>query len=327
MPKIESVSLACVLWGLTGCSQGPLAIGEAGAGQANGAGSGGSASHAAGADGRSGATRSDTTTSTGGKGGSADQNTGGQDTMPGTAGTSTEQGSGGTDDPRPDQGTGGKNIQLPDQSSGGSAGAPSDPSAGALSNPSQGGTVGSAGALSNPSQGGTVGSAGALSDPNTGGTASNAGGAAGAGGQTAVCEVALPLRCGDRLAHSTIVQGRPNQWYGYACTQRWESGRETIYAFVTEEDCQVEIRLVDLTEDLDLIMIKDCDPSPCGACQADSATMSNADECSSVPLDLQAHFVEKVNFDTLAGQAHVVVVDGYDYSEGTYTLEVDCVCG
>jgi hypothetical protein len=310
MRKIESVSLVCVLLGLTGCSQGPLAIGDGGAGQADGGGSGGSASSAAGADGRSGATTSDTTRNTGGTGGSADQNTGGQDTVPGdretggTGGTSAEQSSGGTDDPRPDQGTGGKNIQPPAQNAGGSAGAPTD-----------------------PNTGGTVGSAGAPTDPNTGGTFSNAGGAAGAGGETAVCEVALPLRCADRLAHSTIVQGRPNQWYGYACTQRWESGRETIYAFVTDQDCQVEMRLVDLTEDLDLILLKDCDPSPCGACQADSAGMSNAQECSSIPLDLQDHFVETIGFEALAGQARTVVVDGYDYSEGTYTLEVDCVCG
>ena len=116
---------------------------------------------------------------------------------------------------------------------------------------------------------------------------------------------------------------------GFDAYIRWRVDKEVRLqkAFVTDEDCQVETRLVDLTEDLDLIMIKDCDPSPCGACQADSATMSNADECSSIPLDLQDNFVEKVNFDTLAGQAHIVVVDGYDYSEGTYTLEVDCVCG
>ena len=137
----------------------------------------------------------------------------------------------------------------------------------------------------------------------------------------------MPLRCGDRLAHSTIVQGRAGQWHGYACTQRWESGREAIYAFVTDQDCRVEMRLVDLTEDLDLMLLKDCDPTACGACASDADSFANAEECSSIPLDLQDHFVETIDFDALAGQARTVVVDGYTYAEGTYTIEVDCVCG
>jgi hypothetical protein len=312
MRRREIASMACLLLGLGGCSQGPMAIGEGAAGQEEGGGSGGSASSAAGSDGRSGATSRDAGRNTGGTGGSADRNTGGQSTAPGdretggTGGTPADASTGGTTGGRPDQGTGGKHIQPPDLNAGGSAGTPADANTG-------GTAVGPAG-----------GGAGAPPDAVAG---SNAGGAAGAGGETRVCDVALPLRCGDRLSHSTIEEGRPNQWYGYACTQRWEGGRESIYAFVTDEDCQVEMRLVDLTVDLDLLLLAQCDPSPCGACQADSAAMSNAEECSSIPLDLQDGFVEQIDFDTLAGQARTVVVDGYDYDEGTYTLEVDCTCG
>src|SRR5689334_5825469 len=32
------------------------------------------------------------------------------------------------------------------------------------------------------------------------------------------CRNALPLRCGDRLTHSTVTEGQPDEWFGYACT-------------------------------------------------------------------------------------------------------------
>lgn len=84
--------------------------------------------------------------------------------------------------------------------------------------------------------------------------------------------MALPLRCGDRLAHSTTVQGQPNHWEGYTCTQRWESGRETVYRFSSEEDCTVDVRLVDLTTDLD-ILLAECDPGACDDCASNCTMM------------------------------------------------------
>jgi hypothetical protein len=135
----------------------------------------------------------------------------------------------------------------------------------------------------------------------------------------------LSLGCADRLSHSTTVQGRPNQWFGYACTQRWESGRETLYAFRSDQDCRVNVRLADLSTDLDLVLLSACDASSCSTCLSDPETVQNADVCASTPLDLQHG--ESISFDAAAGRSRIVVVDGYDYAEGTYTIEVDCVCG
>jgi hypothetical protein len=134
------------------------------------------------------------------------------------------------------------------------------------------------------------------------------------------------LRCADRLAHSTTVQGRPNTWGGYNCTARADSGRETLYAFRSDQDCQVEVRLVDLTTDLDLFLL-DCDPTLCGSCSWSPEGFAVPEICVSTPLDLQERQGgEMFAFDALAGQVHGVVVDGYAQSEGTYTIEVDCVC-
>lgn len=151
----------------------------------------------------------------------------------------------------------------------------------------------------------------------------SAGGAAGDGG--ASCAGTLSLGCGDRWSHSTTVQGRSNQWIGYACTQRWEGGREVIYEFRSAENCQIEARLADFSADLDLILLAPCEAASCSTCLSDTDALQNADECASTPLDIQQG--EAIRFNAVAGQSRFVVVDGYDYAEGSYTIEVDCVCG
>ena len=132
-----------------------------------------------------------------------------------------------------------------------------------------------------------------------------------AGRAASSCENPLPLQCGDLLNHSTLVQGRANVWSSYSHTQRWESGPETIYAFQATAACQVVVQLKNLTVDLDLFLMT--------SCQLGSDTMA-----SSTPLDLQT--IETVGFTTEAGQPYFVVVDGYNGSAGTYTLEVNCTC-
>lgn len=133
---------------------------------------------------------------------------------------------------------------------------------------------------------------------------------AGAAPQSA-CSASIPLRCGDRLSQSTIVDGHPNALGAYSCTARGHTGRETVYDFVTESSCAVEIRLSELDVDLDLFSLETCEPFAKG-------------ECSSTPLDLQDG--ERIAFTSVAGTSTFVAVDGYDGAEGTYTLEVDCTC-
>lgn len=126
------------------------------------------------------------------------------------------------------------------------------------------------------------------------------------------CAAPLPLRCGDRLAHSTLSQGRADRWQGYSCTQRYEGGREAIYAFETQTDCKVDLRLSGLSADLDLLVLSECSPWACRA-------------AASTPQDLQ-HGTEALSVESLAGVKYFVVVDGYGEEQGSYTLDVACAC-
>jgi hypothetical protein len=121
----------------------------------------------------------------------------------------------------------------------------------------------------------------------------------------------MPLRCGDQLSHSTLIQGRPNQWSGYGCTQRLESGPEVLYAFQANARYEVTVRLTNLQVDIDLLLLDACDSWVCMA-------------ASSTPLDLQ-HGAEAITFQAQAGRAYSLAVDGYDGASGEYTIAVDCV--
>jgi hypothetical protein len=126
------------------------------------------------------------------------------------------------------------------------------------------------------------------------------------------CRNALPLQCGDRRIHSTTTHGLANEFSTYGCTQRAETGRETIYAFSSNASCRVSVRLSELQTDLDLFVLDACDVFMCT-------------QSSSTPLDLQKG--ERVSFDAHAGSRHAIVVDGYSGSVGSYALEVSCLCG
>jgi len=126
------------------------------------------------------------------------------------------------------------------------------------------------------------------------------------------CWTALPIRCGDRLNDSTVTQGRANQWSAYGRTARLESGRETVYAFASAGTCTVTANLRNLTTDLDLLLLSACDP------------VTGNVMASATPLQLQS--VETVQWTNLPDQTHYLVVDGYSGAEGSYTLELDCIC-
>ena len=123
------------------------------------------------------------------------------------------------------------------------------------------------------------------------------------------CSFALPLRCGDRLNHSTVVDGGANAWSGYGRTARSLSGRETIYSFTSASTCTVAANLKNLTTDLDLLLLSGCDP------------LASNEMASSTPLDLQT-----IRWTNLPDQISFVVVDGYAGAEGSYSLELDCTC-
>jgi hypothetical protein len=127
-----------------------------------------------------------------------------------------------------------------------------------------------------------------------------------------LCSAALPIRCGDRLSHSTVTHGRANAWSAYGRTARAESGRETVYAFASAGTCTVTANLRNLATDLDLLLLSACDP------------ITGNVMASSTPLDLQT--VETVQWTNLPDQTHYLVVDGSGGAEGSHTLELDCTC-
>jgi len=132
------------------------------------------------------------------------------------------------------------------------------------------------------------------------------------GDAVGACPTAVPLHCGDNPSGNTLLDGRPDEWSGYACTARLESGPEVIYSFKAEEDCQVTVRLDNLSVDLDLLVLDECDPWSCK-------------KAASTPLDIQDG--EEVEFDVKAGGHYFVVVDGYAGASGAFDISVDCTCG
>ncbi|RJO66533.1 MAG: hypothetical protein C4523_12150, partial [Myxococcales bacterium] len=131
-------------------------------------------------------------------------------------------------------------------------------------------------------------------------------------GDVEACE-ALPLNCGDRLAHNnnTIFQGRPSVFDTYSCNPGVnESGPEVLYELDVEQGCAVDIRLLNLSANLDLFILDDCAEDACGLSSALAGT-----------LDDSVSFTHE-----LAGPAYVSV-DGANGATSAYTLEVDCDCG
>jgi hypothetical protein len=118
------------------------------------------------------------------------------------------------------------------------------------------------------------------------------------GTDTAVnsCENPLPLKCGDRLYHNTLIQGRLNALGFYGCSERVMSGPETIYFLAPPAGCQATVQLKNLSADLYAFVLPTCS------------------------------FMSSCSFMPEVGQPSFVLVDGANGAWGTYTLEVDCTC-
>jgi hypothetical protein len=110
------------------------------------------------------------------------------------------------------------------------------------------------------------------------------------------CENPLPLKCGDRLYHNTLIQGRPNVLGFYGCSERVMSGPETIYFLAPPAGCQATVQLKNRSADLDVFVLPTCS------------------------------FMSSCSFMPEVGQPSFVLVDGANGAWGTYTLEVDCTC-
>jgi len=115
------------------------------------------------------------------------------------------------------------------------------------------------------------------------------------GTDTAVnsCENPLPLKCGDRLYHNTLIQGRLNALGFYGCSERVMSGPETIYFPCAPRGLPGDRPAQEPQRDLYVFVLPTCS------------------------------FMSSCSFMPEVGQPSFVLVDGANGAWGTYTLEVD----
>ena len=126
------------------------------------------------------------------------------------------------------------------------------------------------------------------------------------GGAAGNCEDPIVLGCGDSLGGQTTV-GADSVLQDYACLDMPELGPERVYAITGTEESRVEITMTPAGEtDLDLWVLEEtCDP--------DSCLVSSPGFGS-----------EFVAFTAEVGTVYYVVVDGFAYEEGGFSIEAVC---
>jgi hypothetical protein len=128
------------------------------------------------------------------------------------------------------------------------------------------------------------------------------------------CLEAVSIHCGDQLG-GTTVGGFPNVWGAYDCSAMGFLGPESLYLFVPDHDGEVEVRLTDLSADVDLslFMTPECDST---------GAMMTTNECQikyiSSPDDLA------ITFTAQSGVSQYLIIDAHDDDAGSYTLEMNC---
>ena len=113
----------------------------------------------------------------------------------------------------------------------------------------------------------------------------------------------------DRHHHNLARPGQRIQTEDDYCdnlTNVW-TGREKVYEFIAPYTGQVTINMTGLSADLDLFVLESCDPT---FCLDESLNLNTADET--------------VMFDVVEGSHYIIVADGYDFAESTYTIQIIC---
>ncbi|MFC2172441.1 hypothetical protein ACFLU6_07390 [Acidobacteriota bacterium] len=116
------------------------------------------------------------------------------------------------------------------------------------------------------------------------------------------CVVDKDLACDTRLTDSTV--GKNSRFDGYNCSTRNESGPDLIYRFIPQVDDQHTVRLLNPTTDLDLFVLTDLDNCSGNYC------IKFGDNTAT--------------FDALGGVPYYIIVDGYNGTQGDFSIEVEC---
>jgi len=121
----------------------------------------------------------------------------------------------------------------------------------------------------------------------------------GCGGAGLDCGSAVTAYCGASYVGDTT--GSPSNVDYYGCSGWYESGPEDVYVLTTSFTRDIMASLSDLSVDLDVFILSDCDENACEA-YGDNVAVYN---------------------DAPAG-TYYIVVDGYLGAEGSYTLDITC---
>jgi len=125
---------------------------------------------------------------------------------------------------------------------------------------------------------------------------------------TELCSEGWSLFCGSFSDYATTYPGATDQVDSYSCTSWVETGPEFAYYFQAPLDQPNEVTVelsYDWALDLDVFILQD-EGIPC-----------NSESC----IDYGALSAE---FETEPGEDYWIVIDGYQGSEGEYSVSVDC---
>lgn len=129
-------------------------------------------------------------------------------------------------------------------------------------------------------------------------------------GPPPVCLPAGALVCGETRTGANDDPLSTSETWQYGCSDYTYSGPEMSWTFSTTLNEPVTLNLTGLGADLDLYVVDSvaCDGTGCVA--------------SSVSPDTES---EVLTFDAVAGEAYVVVLDGYQGAVSDFSLQVGCV--
>jgi len=126
---------------------------------------------------------------------------------------------------------------------------------------------------------------------------------------TPPCEPVGKIACGEEIFASNGDPGATDSHAFYGCSSFSWSGPEIAWSFSTDRDEPVTIRVTGLSSDLDLFVLEDetCDGS---GCIGNSENPELGDE--------------SLVFSAEANKTYVVMLDGWEDAESSFTLHADC---
>ena len=119
------------------------------------------------------------------------------------------------------------------------------------------------------------------------------------------CDTPIPIACGQ--SHSGNNTDGTDNALSYNCFTNVVDGPEVIYAFTLDQTEDVLITLNGLSDDLELLLLDECDRDHCIA--VSERTGASA---------------ETILYEDLAPGEYIIVVEGYIGFESDYTLSLDC---